>query len=227
MKKGNPMKEYHKIKTVFKRDSLTNYKTLIYGDYAIPEFEYLKDSIWTFTEKVDGMNTRIMFDGFTIKFGGKTDTANIPQFFTDMLYERFLPLFKTFKTIWGSKKVCLYGEGYGAKIRHGGGYRPDQGFIIVDVKIDEWWLQRRDVILIGNRLNIDVIPLIGMGSLKDMVEIVMEGFPSKWNDELIAEGIVARPRTELKTRGGERIITKLKYNDFARLKKYNGRMYTV
>jgi hypothetical protein len=42
-----------------------------------------------------------------------------------------------------------------------------------------------------------------------------EGFKSHWGD-FIAEGIVARPKVELKTRAGHRIITKLKYKDFER-----------
>jgi len=39
------------------------------------------------------------------------------------------------------------------------------------------------------------------------------GLVSKWGD-FEAEGIVARPAVELKTRAGERIITKLKTRDF-------------
>lgn len=45
------MKEYHKIQTVFKRDMATKHKTLLIGDYSLPEFEYLKDNTWVFTEK--------------------------------------------------------------------------------------------------------------------------------------------------------------------------------
>jgi len=40
-----------------------------------------------------------------------------------------------------------------------------------------------------------------------------KGFKSQWGD-FIAEGIVARPKTEMRTRRGERIITKVKYIDF-------------
>ena len=49
------MKEYHKIKTVFKRDPVTKFKTLLEGEFASPEFEYLKNNEWIFTEKVDGV----------------------------------------------------------------------------------------------------------------------------------------------------------------------------
>jgi len=212
------MKEYHKIQTIFKRDPATNYKTLIYGDYALPEFEYLKDNLWVFTEKVDGTNIRVMFNG-EISFGGKTDRAQIPAFLVNKLNERFLPQIDKFKATFTDPEpnVCFYGEGYGAKIQKGGGnYRPDQDFVLFDIKIGEWWLQRKDVEEIGKNFGLDIVPIIGVGSLKDMVERTQDGFYSEWNDKFIAEGIVARPDTELKARNGNRIITKIKYKDFER-----------
>jgi hypothetical protein len=46
-----------------------------------------------------------------------------------------------------------------------------------------------------------------------MLEKTRWGFSSTWGD-FNAEGIVARPICELKSRNGERIITKLKHRDF-------------
>jgi len=71
-----------------------------------------------------------------------------------------------------------------------------------------------DVEAIGKTLGLDVVPIIGTGTLKDMVAMTKSGFKSRWNDDLIAEGIVARPETEMRRRNGDRIITKLKYKDF-------------
>ena len=48
------MKEYHKIQTVFMRDLENRYKTLLEGQFSLPEFEYLANNEWAFTEKVDG-----------------------------------------------------------------------------------------------------------------------------------------------------------------------------
>jgi len=216
------MEEYHKIMTVFKRNPETKYKTLIYGEYACTEFEYLKDNLWVFTEKVDGTNIRVMFDGNEITFGGKTDRAQIPALLVNRLNERFLPQSHIFKSQFPDG-ICLYGEGYGAKIQKGGNYRPDQDFVLFDIKIGEWWLQRKDVEDIRQDLDLDIVPVIGMGTLKDMVERTSDGFYSQWNDNLIAEGIVARPSTELKARNGKRIITKIKYKDFKYLKFGMGR----
>ena len=209
------MKEYHKIQTVFKRDPETKFKTLIYGEFSLPEFNYLCFSRWVFTEKVDGTNIRIMWDGDKIRFGGKTDRAQIPAFLVERLQDRFLPQKDSFIEKFGiDGDVCLYGEGYGAKIQKGGGnYRQDQDFILFDVKIGDWWLQRKDVEDIAGFFGLDVVPIIGSGSLMDMVEVTREGFNSRWGD-FKAEGIVARPETELKTRNGSRIIVKIKHKDF-------------
>lgn len=111
------MKEYTKIQTVFLRDPETKFKTLLEGQYALPEFAYLADNAWIFTEKVDGTNIRVMI-GQSVTFGGKTDDAQIPARLLTRLEERFLPqsdaLFEAFP-----EGGCLYGEGYGAKIQKG------------------------------------------------------------------------------------------------------------
>lgn len=209
------MKEYHKIQTVYKRDPATNNKKLLMGQYSLPEFEYLKDNQWVFTEKVDGTNIRVTFlaeMGGSIGFGGKTDNAQIPSPLVARLNERFLPLRPIFEENFPDG-VCLYGEGYGAKIQNGGNYRPDQDFVLFDVKIGDWWLNRSDVEAIATELRLDVVPVIGIGTLDEMVSLAKYGFRSEWGN-FTAEGIVARPHVELKTRGGERIITKIKHRDF-------------
>jgi hypothetical protein len=207
------MNEYHKIQTVFKRDPSTNFKTLIEGDYSLPEFEYLKNNTWVFTEKVDGTNIRVMIKDNKITFGGKTDNAQIPATLVMRLNERFLPLAERISEIFPDG-ACLYGEGYGAKIQKGGGnYRPDQDFVLFDVLVGEWWLQRAAIDDVANKLGLDIVPIIGTGTLDDMVWLAKGGIASTWGD-FEAEGIVARPETELKTRSGHRLITKIKCRDY-------------
>ena len=212
------MKEYHKIKTVYNRDPENKYKTLLIGEFATPEFEYLANNEWIFTEKVDGTNIRVMFNGESITFGGKTARAQIPADLVNKLSERFLPQLSIFQNTFdcseaGSVEVCFYGEGYGPKIQKGGKYREDQDFVLFDVKIGNWWLQRKDVEDIAENFLLDVVPIIGVGTLHEMVDITRGGFNSNWGN-FTAEGIVARPSVELKARSGERIITKIKYKDF-------------
>jgi len=206
------METYQKIQTIFKRDPATRFKNLLLGDFSIPEFEYLQNNIWVYYEKVDGTNTRVLFKE-SIEFRGKTDESQLHMKLVKRLQERFLPQQKTFQDSF-SDGVCLYGEGYGPKIQKGGGnYRDDQDFVLFDVKIGDWWLQRDDVEEIAQKLGLDVVPIIGQGTLNELIDIVKPGFNSTWGD-FIAEGVVAKPLTELKTRAGERVITKLKYKDF-------------
>jgi len=207
------MIQYHKIQSVFKRD--WNTKKIIDGDYTLPEFKFLKDNTWDFTEKFDGMNVRIMFDGETVTFGGKTDRAQMPKQLLHRLEERFLPQLELFKCTFDCQ-VCFYGEGIGSKIQKGGGlYRADQDFILFDILIDRWWLTRQNLETLASRFNIDIVPIIGRGTLSQAVEKTRQGFNSVCGN-FIAEGIVARPHVELKLRNGQRIITKIKYKDFAR-----------
>ncbi len=209
------MNEYHKIQTVFLRNPDTQYKTLLEGQYATPEFEYLANNQWDFTEKVDGANVRVIWQESRLSFAGKTNNAQLPAPLLKRFDELFLPQIERFRTTFGEARVCFYGEGYGAKIQKGGGnYRSNQDFVLFDVRIESWWLKRQDVEEIAANFALDVVPIIGRGTLPEMVEMTRHGFTSTWGD-FTAEGIVARPSVELAARNGERILTKLKWKDFA------------
>lgn len=207
--------EYHKIQSIFKRDMTSTRKTLLEGQWTLPEFEYLAGNPWVFTEKVNGINIRILFKDGGVTFGGRTEGAHIPAPLVTRLNERFLPLAAKWAEVFAEGAAVLYGEGYGAKIQKGGGnYRQDQDFVLFDVKCGEWWLQRADVEDVAAKLGIDVVPIIGEGTLHDAVAQAKAGIRSTWGD-FEAEGIVARPKTELKTRSGNRLIAKIKCRDFA------------
>lgn len=219
------MSEYHKIQTVFKRDPSMNHKTLLEGDYSLPAFEYLAYNQWDFTEKVDGTNIRVVFDCEKHSFAGRTDDAQMPPklakaldalFDHEKLATAFPDAVRAFQDQGTGTIICLYGEGYGASIQKGGGnYRPSPGFVLFDVRVGEHWLERYNVEDIAIKLGIDIVPLIGTGTLPQMVERAKEGIKSQWGD-FQAEGIVARPQTELRTRNGHRVITKIKTRDFAK-----------
>lgn len=194
------MIEYPRIQTVFKRD---RDRHLRMWDWACLEFSYLSQNVWVFTEKVDGINIRVIFQGGRVSFAGKTDKVQLPAPqlpapLISRLEERFSE--SNMRRVFGGD-ACLYGEGYGGN------------FVLFDVCVGEWWLQRADVHDIANRLGIDVVPVIGEGSLYDAVDRARKGFKSHWGD-FEAEGIVARPQIELCTRTGKRIITKVKKQDF-------------
>lgn len=208
------MRKYCKIQTVFKRDPATKHKTLILGEYSIPAFSFLAKNRWVFTEKVDGTNIRVKFENGKVEFGGRTDNTQIPAFLIQKLTELFPP--EKLKTVLPDGNVCLYGEGYGAKIQKGGGnYIPDGcNFILFDVLCRDWWLERSNVDDIAINLGINTVPIIGTGTLNDAIEKTKAGFRSTIGN-CIAEGIVMRPATELFDCGGRRIIAKIKHRDFA------------
>jgi len=212
------MKEYHKIQTVYFRDPENNHKTLLEGTWAKPEFKLLKDINWICTEKIDGTNIRIIWDGEQVRFGGKTDKAQIPTILIDALQDIFTnELMKEYFP--DADNVCLYGEGYGKKIQKGGNYLSDRAdFILFDVKIGDWWLNREANEDIAKKLNIGVVPIIGIWKLEQAIEYVKSGFKSTIadNKEYLAEGLVMKPEIELFNRCGERVITKIKHKDFTK-----------
>lgn len=138
------MVEYNKIETVFNRDT-TGTKKLIRGDWRNEAVEYLKDSKWQFTEKFDGTNIRVIWDGHYISFAGRTDKATIPQFLLEYLNNTFSTpeVEQLFEQTYGEKQVILFGEGYGPKIQKGGNYREDVSFILFDVLVGENYQERQ------------------------------------------------------------------------------------
>jgi hypothetical protein len=212
------MNQYQKIQTVYFRDPENNHKTLLEGTWSKPEFELLKDIDWVCTEKIDGTNIRIMWDGESVRFGGKTDNAQIPTILIRSLQDTFTNE-KMKECFPDADNVCLYGEGYGKKIQKGGNYLPNRAdFILFDVKIGDWWLSRDANEDVAKKLNIGVVPIIGIWKLEEAIEFVKKGFKSTIaeNKEYIAEGLIMKPVVELFNRKGERIISKVKYKDFYR-----------
>lgn len=203
---------YHKIQTLFKRNPETNFKTLLMGDWSLPEFEYLQDNTWRFDEKIDGTNIRVVWNGYSVTFQGKTDNAQIPLPLLKQLETMFTV--DQFSKLYPDSPMTLYGEGYGAKIQNGGKYLPNSvSFILFDVFIGGVWLDRLNVRDIASYLEINVVPTITTGTLAEAVSLAQAGFRSQIADT-IAEGIVMRPIVELQSRNGHRIISKLKYKDF-------------
>lgn len=207
--------EYHKIESVFKRDPDNKYKTFLEGEWTRPEFWYLSQNIWEFTEKVDGTNIRVYYNAESdpeIQFRGRTNKAQIPPFLEEALNGMFDSAILS--TLFGDSSVVLYGEGYGPKIQKGGDrYRDDVSFVLFDVMVNGAYLERHNVEDIAEKLSLDVVPVLFCGTLYEGIEICRKGFTSEWGD-FEAEGVVAKPTTELSNRFGNRIITKIKCNDF-------------
>ena len=208
------MIEYNKIETLWQRD-LEGSKKLMEGVFRNPTVEFLKDNVWQFTEKIDGTNIRIHWDGHKVNYGGRTEAASIPTH----LMNKLVGMFGTdeaeqiFEQKFGETEVILFGEGYGPKIQSGGTYRSDASFILFDVLISGNYQPRESVEDIAKAFGIDIVPIVLEGTIQDGVDFVKTSPKSTFGTAMM-EGVVGRPKVELRDRSGERVIVKIKVKDF-------------
>lgn len=206
----------------------------------IPEFDYLKDCKWSFTEKIDGTNMRLIFqpgaecgtfetkpsgqiaevgtpDTFPPYFQllGRSDAAQVHGTLTAWLesWQSFaLPL----ATELFDSPVCIYGEGCGAGIQKGGEQYGGTHFRAFAIKVGNWWLEPSAVDDICRTLHIQQVPHILSGTLMDGIELVESGldtFIGPHSGVFRAEGLIGIPEVPLCRRDGSRIVVKLKHKD--------------
>lgn len=208
-------------------------KQIILGSWRTEELSYLAEiPFWNITEKIDGTNIRVIWDGNRVSFAGKTDNAQLPPRLVGRLQELFggPDNEAMFEELFEEQPVTLYGEGFGSKIQSGGDYFPDSvegqnEFALFDIKINDVWLQRPNVGEIARNLNCDYTPMdfgVNIKLIDFIQEIIQEcknnKIPrSRWGHKKPVEGWVARTSLELRDRRGARIITKLKYEDFEKI----------
>lgn len=209
-------KEYHKIETLFERDMEGN-KKLIEGKFRHPLIEYIKDCEWIFTEKIDGTNIRIIWDGHKITFGGRTDNAQLPADLVNKLQELFSGNVneELFEQTFGEKEVTFYGEGYGAGIQKGGSYSSTKDFILFDIEVDNIFLERPNIEEIAKTFNVKCVPIMLRGTIHEAVDFVKSKPNSMLAQEpMVIEGVVGTPKFGMIDRRGNRIIVKVKVEDF-------------
>jgi len=213
------MQEFPKIETLYNRDEHTH--KVIPSQLRLREFGHIKE--WVISEKIDGTNVRIGYHDHTIELGGRTDQAQMPMVLVEYLRQTFTDE-RMGKVFDDESSVTLFGEGYGEKIQSGGRYRSGVSFRLFDVLVGSWWLERDTIIDIAAQLSILVVPSFGsidrlpqsVDDLKDMIGHDGRSMVAHQDNGpgVQAEGIVARTVPLLKTRGGERLIWKLKFRDF-------------
>ena len=211
--------EYQKIPNIYKREEGNNSKKLIEGVFTSDELEALAGMNWVWTEKVDGTNIRVIWDGYRVSFAGRTDKAMIPAHLLAKLDELFggPNMEEIFEQKFGNKKLILFGEGFGEKIQSGGKYGP-VNFILFDVFIEGedgrgYWLRQEDVESIAESFDIQSVPVVGRGSLLDAVKFIKK-HPKSWLKDEEMEGVVCRPSVRIFDGRGNRFIVKIKCRDF-------------
>jgi len=207
------METYHKIKTVHLRDDNTHKLTNIFRDETV---EYLKDNEWVFTEKIDGTNIRVCWDGHNVSLFGRSDNAQIPKPLMARLNELFIgnDNEQMFEQKFNEQSVILFGEGYGAKIQSGGEYSQTQEFILFDVKINNVYLDRDSVDNIAQYFNVLSVPIIDECKTIDGAIKYVKSNPQSYLGKKQMEGVVGTPKTRLLNSQGKRVIVKIKCKDY-------------
>lgn len=194
---------------------------IIYGDWTNDEFRCLSEALWFWTEKIDGTNIRILWDGYNRTVGGRTNNAQLNSGLLEFLINSFPEelLEQTFQ----HKEVVLFGEGFGAGIQNGGKYSPDKSFALFDVAVRDpnhpvgwWWLKEEAVEGISNSLGVSRVPYLGQFTLLEAIAEVNRGLESKYG-HFDAEGMVGKPVGGLLSRNGHRIAVKVKTVDFKKV----------
>lgn len=202
---------YQKIAGPYKRDMTTN--KVVPGQWTSPELEALADvPIWTATEKIDGTNIRVLWDGYRVSFGGRTERAELHKDLVATLTQMFPE--EKFEQTFGEKPVVLFGEirGWHSK---GGVYRRDKSFAMFDAAVNGKYLRPADTLNLTIQWGIEHAPLIGTNwTLNEVMDVVRAGYESRYGD-FIAEGLVAKTIHGLLDHRGNRIVVKVKGVDFS------------
>ena len=224
-------------------DKTSPYYNCIRPDESLvdPVFDWARKENIKFecTEKIDGTNMSIYIipqrlytlDGepngiydYTIEVHGKTIKANLNQnlvnnILTKWPKEMLVDVFTVNGNI-PTEPIILYGEGYGAGIQKGGNYiKNDVDFILFDIRIGNFWLERDSIEDIASKLQMKVVSIIGYYSINEAIEYVKKGFKSTIaeNKDYDAEGLVLKFPFGLLKRNCDRIMTKIKTCDFRAL----------
>lgn len=205
---------YHKINSIFNRETGKRKGKLIIGEWCKPEYEYLAKNNWILNEKLDGTNVFVSFDGGIVKIGGRTENSDHPIGLMQEIQSVFTldVLKKTFPDI--DSNIVLYGEGIGKGINgniHGlDGYE----FVLFDVLVSgKWWLSQENITDIASKIGVRFSPVVGLMNLYDAIDFVKKGFSSHFGG--VSEGVIAKPAVQMLSRDGKRIITKIKHVDFS------------
>lgn len=189
--------------------------------WASREFELLADVPgWTFTEKIDGTNVAVIWDGHRPKIVTRdghplTAQASLTVDTRETLAKIFAE--EILESVFGDKPARIYLEVYG----HGVGVHPwltrrlpDQRIAVLDACINGFWLARGTLTTLANgTFELECAPLrADVQTLTRAVAVVTAGMPSALG-EFTAEGLVGVAPLGLFNRKGERILVKVKTED--------------
>ena len=202
---------YHKIPNVW---NLSNdNKSYDLDSFRSPEIQYLSNQDWIWSEKIDGTNTRVIWDGHKVSFAGRTERSQMRPDVKTMLNELFGGEIQEtkFEELFGEKNVILFGETYGGNIQGvGKKYRQDPAFRMFDVMIDGYWMPYAVMMEIAAKLNVKAVPVFMIGNIFEAMEELKKIDQTMIEGTAPIEGVVGTPTVRLLDNNHNRIIVKLK-----------------
>lgn len=211
------MDKYQKIETLYvfdgKQKKFTNH-------FSSPLVDFLKDVRWLVSEKVDGMNVRVHFDGYRVEWNGRTEDSDLPIEVENLLQNTFGDSEVIFEQVFGNKDVYLFMECYGGKIQ-GGAYGGKERLIGFDIKVNGIYLDKNIIGNIFANFGIPCVEFHEVANLQEAIDYVQNAVdhPNQYISPLcekgntIIEGLVAVPAMRLYNHMGDRIIVKIKVCD--------------
>lgn len=217
------MTEYQKIETLYKFDNTTKTYT---GEFYNQYVEYLRNNKWLTSEKVNGTNVSVQFDGHRIEFHGRTERADLPKEVLEILTEKFGDSEVEFEQLFSGKPATLYIECYGGKIQ-GGAYGGKERLVGFDITVNGQYLDKRCIGEIFAKFGVDCVEFkevenldVAINEVKGWAENPENGIsPYCEKGTTIKEGLVCVPSVRIYDNKGKRIIVKIKTEDLRKLNK--------
>lgn len=232
---------YTKILAPFCRDNAKS-KFVNTHKWSRPDFEALQDIEWHWTQKIDGTNLNIVWDGERISYKGHTDKTQWNERSKALIENTFCtPEAETiFEELYGTQSVVVSMELVSKDFNQNYGH-PDGHFYVYDVRngnTNKYWNREAVTSFVNafdsSREVLEEVAELFVGSIRDAVEYVK--LAKKWNQNFEEidylsqdgiwwkvhnllgkyplEGIVGRPPIELYNSKDERVICKVKCCDY-------------
>ena len=211
------MTEYQKIDTLYKFDNATKTYT---DEFYSPYVEYLRNNKWLSSEKVDGTNVSVQFDGHRVEFHGRTERSVLPKEVLAILTEKFADSEVEFEQLFCGKQAILFMECYGGKIQ-GGVYGGKERLIGFDIMVDGQYLDKRCIGEIFAKFGVDCVEFKEIENLDEAINEVKswtentQAGISKYCEKgtTVKEGLVCVPAVRIHDNQGKRVIVKIKVKD--------------
>ena len=210
------MDKYPKISTLFPFNKEIKKFDSTKG-FANENVGFLVHHTWLWSEKIDGTNVRIHWDGYNLSYKGRKDNSEFSAEQDEFLAVEIanMDLGQLIEQTFGEKEVYIFGELHGKNIQKAGPLYSDQyQFRVFDMKVNGIWINRLVKLeeIANGILGLEVAPLILVGTIDDAIRHVKVNTKSTFSDAPL-EGLVGVPMGGLLDNQGRRIAVKVKKRD--------------